>query len=228
MCAKREQISYFCFSLLVHFLLPLYGQTLPSSSQFCPYRRLKLILMLMGGILFALLKGFNIKGLQKGNKEFPDTTGSSSEKQKKANYIRHKKNPSYTRHNLSLFLFQTHTKSVLVLIQSNSCYFLIHHLFRLTLVMFILRSLSRSPVVYSFVFKEVLCWSGTGHWLVKCWEMHIRRMLSQRAEQLANRMNTLPQDHWELMTELERRRGKILFTSFIFDLIHFRQLKQKL
>lgn len=47
--------------------------------------------MSMVGILFALLKGFNIKGLQKGNKELPDTTGSSSEKQKKANYVRHRK-----------------------------------------------------------------------------------------------------------------------------------------
>lgn len=142
---------------LYTFYSPCMDKPYLLSSQFCPYRRLKLILMSMVGILFALLKGFNIKGLQKGNKEFPDTTGSSSEKQKKANYVRHKKNPSYTRHNLSLFLFQTYTKSVLVLIQSNSCYFLIHHLFRLTLVMFLLRSLSRSPVVYSFVFKEVLC-----------------------------------------------------------------------
>lgn len=79
-----------------------------------------------------------------------------------------------------------------------------------------LYSQSRSPVVYSFVFKKGLCWSGIGHWLVKCWEMHIKRTHSWRAEQLANRMNILPQGYWELARELESTStgGKIFFISF--------------
>lgn len=45
--------------------------------------------------------------------------------------------------------------------------------------------------------------------------MHIRRMHSWRAEQLANRMNILPQGYWELVRELENTStgGKIFFTS---------------
>jgi len=54
-------------------------------------------------------------------------------------------------------------------------------------------------------------------------------MHSWRAEQLASRMNTLPQDYWELGRELEStsRGGKIILHHFYIGADKF-QMKQKL
>lgn len=94
--------------------------------------------------------------------------------------------------------------------------------------MLALRSLSRSPVVSSFVFKKVLHWNRT--LTCKTLGNAHQEEHSWRAEQLANRMNALPQDYWELVRELESTSTgrKIFFTSFTLDPIYFRQLKQKL
>lgn len=50
------------------------------------------------------------------------------------------------------------------------------------------------------------------------WETHTRRMHSQRAEQLANRMSKLPQNHWELVRKLESTSMGGKYSSLI---LHF-------
>lgn len=76
MSSKGKQIKYFCFSLLIHFQLPFYGQTLPLRLTILslPKTEAYTSAMVWDITCFALVS--SIQGLQKETKEFLSATGS--------------------------------------------------------------------------------------------------------------------------------------------------------